>query len=106
PQAYAPGTSSQVYGEMFDLARRTLNAGRAVVLDAVFLDPDERRAAENIGASLDAPFHGLWLEAHPDQLRARVAARSGDASDADIRVLEEQLERDAGPIAWRRATAD
>jgi uncharacterized protein len=30
-----------------------------------------------------------------------VAARSGDASDADVAVLRSQLTRDLGPIDWR-----
>jgi predicted kinase len=43
----------------------------------------------------------LWLEAPTDVLRARVAARRGDASDAGVDVLEKQLLEDE-PQGWTR----
>jgi predicted kinase len=36
-------------------------------------------------------------------MRERLAARRGDASDADTTVLEQQLARDPGDIGWARA---
>lgn len=42
---------------------------------------------------MGVPFAGLWLTAPPDVLRGRVSAREGDASDADIGVLNQQLAR-------------
>jgi len=58
-----------------------------------------------VSACGNAPFQGLWLEAPLDVLRARVAARRGDASDADAAVLKAAAARDAGPIAWHRLDA-
>ena len=46
-----------------------------------------------------------WFMA-PDVLRGRVASRTGDASDADVAVLEAQLDRDAGEIGWERLDAE
>ena len=103
--AYGPGTSERVYGEMFALARRALAAGRSVVLDAVFLTPAERAAASGLAGDAFTPFQGVWLEGDAAELRARLAARVGDASDADPAVLEEQLGRDPGPIDWLRLPA-
>jgi aminoglycoside phosphotransferase family enzyme/predicted kinase len=105
PAAYSQAESDRVYGEMLSLARRLIGAGRAVVLDAVFLKPDERRAARALAAELAIPFHGVWLEGRPDLLAARLACRTGDASDADARVLQAQLTRDPGPIDWELADA-
>ena len=102
PEAYAPGQSERVYGAMFEAAAVLLAAGRAVVLDAAFLKPGERDAAEALAAKAGVPFDGVWMEAAPDVLRARVAARRNDASDAGIEVLEAQLARGAGDVAWRR----
>ena len=79
---YTPRASAAVYDEMLRLARRILAAGHCVVLDAVFLNPEERSAAEAVAREGDAPFRGVWLEGAPDQLRGRLAARRGDASDA------------------------
>ena len=83
----------------------TLAAGRAVVLDAVFLRPEERQAAEAVGAKAGAAFHGVWLEAPEPVMSARLDARMGDASDADRRVLAEQLARDPGAVTWKRVDA-
>jgi predicted kinase len=50
-------------------------------------------------------FTGYWLEAPRAVLAARLDARVGDASDADARVLEQQLQRDPGQIGWTRVDA-
>jgi uncharacterized protein len=103
--SYTSRRSAETYGEMFRLAGRLLDAGRTVVLDAVFLGSDLRAAAEGLALEAGVPFHGMWLEGQADQLRARLDARRGDASDADAAVLEEQLTRDVGPITWTIADA-
>lgn len=99
PEAYRSEESAAVHAEMFDCARAALAAGHAVVLDAMFLDPALRAEAERVAGP--HPFDGLWLEAQLDVLRARVAARVGDASDATVEVLERAARADPGPIAWR-----
>ena len=96
--AYAPGENAAVFAEMAVLAGEALRGGHAVVADAAFLRPEERAAIEDAAAGV--PFHGLWLRAPMDVLRARVAARTGDASDATVAVLDAAAARDPGPIAW------
>jgi aminoglycoside phosphotransferase family enzyme/predicted kinase len=103
--AYTPKSSVEVYREMFVAARRVLLAGHSVILDAVFLTAPVRQAAEAIARDLGAPFLGVWLESRPDELRRRLAARTADASDAGPAVLDEQLGRNPGPIAWERRDA-
>ena len=51
------------------------------------------------------PFRGFWLRAPPEVLRDRVAARTGDASDATVAVLEAAAARDPGPVRWRALDA-
>lgn len=104
-EAYAPEASASVYEAMFHTARICLQARWPVVLDAAFLDDRQRSRAQALAAELQVPFEGVWLEAPPDVLKTRLAKRSGDASDADLRVLEGQLARDPGPIRWRRLDA-
>ncbi|RAK57909.1 AAA family ATPase [Phenylobacterium deserti] len=106
PEAYAPEAQARAYDAMFDDARRLLEAGRAVVLDATFMDPVLRDRAQALAKAVGAPFHGAWLQAPADVLRERVRGRTGDASDADVAVLEAQLHRDLGPLGWRTAQAD
>jgi aminoglycoside phosphotransferase family enzyme/predicted kinase len=102
PEAYDATTGERVYQAAFAAARAGLKAGRAVVIDAAFLEPERRSAAEAAARDAGVAFDGVWLEVPADELRRRVATRRGDASDADTAVLERQLARGAGPIAWRR----
>jgi aminoglycoside phosphotransferase family enzyme/predicted kinase len=99
--AYGSESSQTVYAEMLRLARQCLDAGWAVVLDAAFLNPAERTAAEGLGAELGLPFQGVWLQAAAELLSRRVRDRVDDASDADVAVLEGQLARDVGDVNWR-----
>jgi predicted kinase len=105
-EAYGPGQSERVYGTMLTEAGLILRAGQSVVLDAVFLRPEERKAAEALAAELGLRFQGYWMEAPEAVLRARIQGRSGDASDADEAVLTGQLNRDTGPVNWTRARSD
>jgi len=101
-EAYTAEVSDKVYDELFRDAELVLRAGRSVVVDAVFIKPEQRARAEALAKKLDVAFQGVWLEAPAEVLRARVAARVNDASDADVAVLESQLVRDTGDIDWRR----
>ena len=105
PEAYAREESGRVYAAMFDAARTCLATGHAVVLDAAFLNPGERAQADALAQACGVAFDGVWMEAEPDVLRARVAARTNDASDADVEVLERQLALDLGEIGWRRSAS-
>ena len=84
-----------------------LRAGRTVVCDAVYGLASERQAIERVATDLGVPFRGFWLEAPEAVLEARVAARTGDASDADVAVVRRQRELvDAAAVTWRRVRAD
>lgn len=102
---YAPEAYARTYDVMMDNALALLKAGRAVVLDASFIDPALRARAERLAAQAGAPFRAAWLDAPPEVLEARVADRSGDASDATVEVLREQLVRGAGEITWPKVDA-
>jgi aminoglycoside phosphotransferase family enzyme/predicted kinase len=103
PASYAPAESAAVHAALFDAARAALAAGQAVVADAVFLDPAMR--AGIAAAAGAARFDGLWLEAPLPVLLARIAARRGDASDADAAVAERAARADPGPLDWARLDA-
>jgi aminoglycoside phosphotransferase family enzyme/predicted kinase len=102
PEAYAEGQSERVYGRMMREAALVLAAGRCAILDAVFLKQEERAAAEAVAKDAGVAFTGSWLEAPRAVLTARLNARTGDASDADVRVLRQQLSRDPGVVEWKR----
>ena len=88
---YTPAASARTYGRLLDLARGALGAGFPVILDAAFLRRQEREQARALAQSLAVPFSIVSCEAPPDLLRSRLAARKGDASEADAAVLERLL---------------
>lgn len=99
--AYSAQADAAVFEALFEAAAMLLAAGRAVVLDATFMRPELRDRAEATAKAAGVAFHGLWLDAPAAVLEARVAARSGDASDADVAVLRSQLTRDVGSMDWQ-----
>ena len=97
PQAaYEADADARVQRALEDEARTLLAAGRSVIWDATFRDPAKRREA----LALYPDARGVWLEAPGDVLRARVAARRNDASDADLAVLEVQLAAHGPVTDW------
>ncbi|MBK9082617.1 MAG: AAA family ATPase [Rhizobiales bacterium] len=104
-EAYAPEASARVYERLYEEAARALAAGGAVVADAVFDRADARAAIEAVACAAGVRFLGLWLDAPDEALRARVAARRGDPSDAGVEVVAAQTARGAGEIAWLRIDA-
>ncbi len=105
PESYTKEASNDVYTAVFAKARMALEAGWPVIVDAAFLDPEEREDAERLAADCGASFTGLWLEADEDTLVSRVRARKGDASDATADVVRKQLARGAGQIGWNSINA-
>ena len=97
PQAYTPQAHARVYDQMRHEAAAVLAAGCSVILDATFLDAAEREKVQALATQAGVAFEGVWLQSDPAVLRARVAKRRGDASDADVAVLEAQLADYAGP---------
>jgi len=92
-EIYTPEFYQRVYDTLFETARAALQAGQAVVLDATFTEPATRARAEALAAECGVAFHGVWLDAPLAVLEARVVARTGDASDATVEVLRDQVRR-------------
>lgn len=105
PQSYTAEMSARVYEAALARAGSALAAGHAVILDAVFARPEERQRAAALARMSGAVFQGFWLQADPAQLKARVAQRRHDASDATIAIVEQQLAYDTGTMEWARLDA-
>ncbi len=103
-EAYGEAVTRLVYGRLGEEAGRLLSAGCSVILDAVFLRPEERAAAEALARDLRADFPGFWPSRRRlEILAARIEGRRGDASDATV----EDSSPPARPsclalVAWRR----
>ncbi|HEY7230481.1 MAG TPA: AAA family ATPase [Pseudolabrys sp.] len=101
--AYTPNVTAKVYAMLATKARRVISAGHSAIVDAVFANPDER--AEIAKTSLNARFIGLFLSAGLESRIARVRARTGDASDADAAVAQEQEKFDLSSVDWAKIDA-
>ena len=104
--AYLPAVSARLYCQMLRDAGRALRGGASVVLDATYLAPNDRDRVAALARRLGLRFTGLWLDCTQEVLRARVTARHGDASDADLAVVNAQLDRDPGAGDWISVPAD
>ena len=68
-----------------------------MIADATFMAASHRAA---VAAAAGPHFVGVWLHAPLALLEARVAARTGDASDADLAVLRRAAKHDPGAGGW------
>lgn len=100
--AYGRQVSRSVYETVRSKTATALRAGYPVVIDAVSLQEQERRSFAEVAEDARVPFTGIWLEAAPDLMAARLSARHDDPSDASIEVLRQQLACDPGFIEWQR----
>ena len=97
--AYSPEARKRIYVVLREKARMVLATGHSVIVDAVFGEPDVRQAIQALARDVGVPFHGIWLQADPEILVKRVAARRNDASDATPEVVRGQLQSDPGPFS-------
>jgi predicted kinase len=104
-EAYWPGNSARTYERLRDLASTALDAGQSVVIDAVHLRLEERRAVKRAASRRKAHFTGLWLEAPVNMLMERIAKRKNDASDATADVVSAQAKQPTGAVDWLRVDA-
>ena len=98
--AYTANASRAVFAALADAVRVAAESGQAVVADAMFMDPGQRAMVADAARRAGVPFQGLWLQAPLTVLEQRVAARTGDASDASVAVLRAAARNDPGPGAW------
>ncbi|MEP3048471.1 MAG: AAA family ATPase [Roseibium sp.] len=103
--AYTKDASDQVYHAIDADIQSVLAAGYSAIFDAVFASQTERDLIQSIAARVEADFSGLWLSAPGTVLKERVANRDGDASDATIEVVDQQLTYDLGEMTWAEISA-
>ncbi len=104
--AYASEVSAEVYRRLGEAATAALRQGHAVVANAVFDREDSRAGIAAIATAAKVSFDGVWLEASPEIMRARLQARMRDVSDATPAVLDLQLGHDVGTLDWHRVSAE
>ncbi|WP_424930965.1 AAA family ATPase [Amaricoccus macauensis] len=105
PESYTPTVNRHVHERLRIRADTILRTGHSVLLDAVFTTRRERTALSDLAERLGVEFTGIWLQTDADHLIPRVAARRGDASDADETVVRQQLRTHTGPMDWYQVDA-
>jgi aminoglycoside phosphotransferase family enzyme/predicted kinase len=103
---YTREATARTYARMEEAARAALAAGVPAVVDGAFLQRAERDRFRGLARELDARFALVACEAPIETLRARVTARLGegrDPSEADVHVLERQLQWQQPPAAEEAA---
>jgi len=91
---YSPASTARTYLFLAARALQIVQAGLPAIVDAGFLDPAQRRRFRDLAASARVPFAIVSCSAPEATLRERVSERhraGGDASEADLAVLEEQI---------------
>lgn len=100
---YTAEATAKVYATLAAKARRVVASGHSAIVDAVFAQPGERTAIANAAGSAD--FAGLFLTAGLQSRLERIGARTGDASDANAAIVQEQEKFELGRINWARVDA-
>jgi aminoglycoside phosphotransferase family enzyme/predicted kinase len=98
--AYQAGHSNAVYQTLAHNAERILRQGHSVIVDAVYAREDERQVIAQMARTMGIPFAGIFLVADLDTRIARIAGRSGDASDATPAVARQQQAYDLAGLDW------
>jgi predicted kinase len=108
---YSPECTERTYAECLRRAEEHLLAGRRVIVDANFRREAQRLPFLEAASRWGVPAVVLLCEAKPETVRERLAARRGDASDADADVYARvagDWEEPGREVGWvvRRASTD
>jgi hypothetical protein len=97
---YTAQASHNTYARLADITRTVLSAQWSVLVDAAFLQNEQRQLFENIAKELHVPFLILHFTAPQEVLTQRVTRRqqeNKDASEAGRQVLEAQINHQQPP---------
>lgn len=96
---YSEDATQQTYGKLAVVAEAVVQSGYSVIIDATFLERQQRNPFKQLALRLGVPFCILYFHADHDVLRQRIRDRQregSDISEADLSVLEYQLAEYAG----------
>jgi aminoglycoside phosphotransferase family enzyme/predicted kinase len=90
---YTPAWNERTYTECLRRAEELLFEGQRVAVDASFREEARRKAFIEAGRRWGVPTVGFVCQADPETVRARLAKRHGDASDADWSIQVQAADR-------------
>ncbi|HMO15753.1 MAG TPA: AAA family ATPase [Pirellulaceae bacterium] len=88
---YSPQGKRLVYDRLLELAREVVDAGLPVIVDATFLQADDRLRFQHLAAEMGVGYEIVHAEAPFEELRRRIENRQADPSEATVSVLESQI---------------
>jgi aminoglycoside phosphotransferase family enzyme/predicted kinase len=94
PDLYIPARNRQTYARLLKCAQSCLLGGVSVIVDAEFLNADDRDRFRSLAERCGASFVILSCIADKAEMARRIASRAqgnADPSEATIAVLENQL---------------
>lgn len=92
---YSADSTRQTFERLRDMADLLMDAGYPVIVDATFLKREARQPFLALARERALPLRIVSLQADTELLRARIhnrQAENRDASEADLSVLENQLQ--------------
>lgn len=104
---YDARSNLDTYERLAQLAEMVLAGGVPVLVDATFLKQAQRSCFRALAKRLDVAWRIAHFHANPEVVRERLRQRQragGDASEAGVAVLEQQL-RDDEPLTADEAAA-
>ena len=103
----SPAFDAVVYDALRQQAKAALSVGSCVILDALFFNEAERKAAEKLAQEEKVPFVGLWMDAPIAVREERVKTRLRNPSDVKEREeLNRQLQMPIGNVEWTTIMTD
>jgi len=88
---YTAQASEQTYAKLRDLAAGIISAGFSVIIDAAFLRHHQRKPFEVLANQLGVSYTIIEVTAPIEVLQQRIVMRKNDVSDADLKVLNNQV---------------
>lgn len=92
---YTPQMSRRTYDALLTYAKRELDAGKTVVLDACYGAREERERLIRFADKIKIIPYFVLCYCSKEVIRSRLAARAGDSkavSDADLEIFKKQQE--------------
>jgi len=97
---YSRENSRRTYERVLEKTESAARAGYPVIVDATFLDVEQRQEIAAVATRTGVEFFGFWLSAPVEVMRRRIEGRQNDASDAGVEILDLQLEKYRAAEEW------
>lgn len=87
---YTAEASERTFNRLTELATAVVGCDLPVIVDATFIGAALRRRFTDLAEQLGVPWVIAWCTAEEEQIRERLAGRSGDASEAGLQQYLDQ----------------